>query len=133
MKAILDFNRTIMLMPKFWIGWLGVLMALNMVAPLFFLNTAEGWTVVLLFLGMATFLMGLFGKLGWVRLLGIAHFPWFGLLPWLWLRLETLPGGSALAYWLTVLLAVNAVSLLIDVVDVVRYMLGDRAPRYRLP
>ena len=72
--------------------------------------------------------MALFGRFGWVRLLGIGHWPWLLLVPWAWLRLAAVPDASLTRFWLMSLIVLNTGSLLIDAVDVVRYMRGEREP-----
>ena len=39
MKTMFGFMGTMLLMPKPWLVWIGLLMAVNLVAPLFFLAT----------------------------------------------------------------------------------------------
>ncbi|MEE8395055.1 MAG: hypothetical protein V3S29_03300 [bacterium] len=99
MKVILDFTRSWFKMRQPWPIWLGVLMFVNMMGPLFFLDTAEGQATLAVFMASAMVMMGLFAALGWVRLLGAGHFLWLGLVPWLWLRLDSIEPATALYYW----------------------------------
>ena len=62
------------------------------------------------------------------RLLGIGHAPWLALVPWAWYRSQALPEGSWMSIWLIALVVLNTGSLLIDAVDVVRYLRGEREP-----
>lgn len=109
-----------------WSIWLGVLMLVNMMGPLFFLDTAEGQATLAVFMASAMLMMGLFAALGWVRLLGAGHFLWLGLVPWLWLRLDSIEPATALYYGVVVVIAMNSASLAIDIVTSVQWLLGAR-------
>jgi hypothetical protein len=100
----------------------------NLGLPLFFFRQPEGQATLASYFIAATIIVPLHRRLGWVRLLAVAHAPWLVLLPWLALRLvHTDPTGNLRLFILTVL-AVDGVSLLIDFVDLGRYVAGDRAP-----
>ena len=126
MKVILDFTRSWFKMRQPWPIWLGVLMFVNMMGPLFFLDTAEGQATLAVFMASAMLMMGLFAALGWVRLLGAGHFLWLGLVPWLWLRLDSIEPATALYYGVVVVIAMNSASLAIDIVTSVQWLLGAR-------
>ena len=103
------------------------LVLVNM-ASLFFIGRPEArWILgAFAFGGLAQ--MVLFSRLGFVRLLGLGHFLWFPLLYWLLGRLDGLSGQPVYVSWIVVLMVMNALSLTIDVVDVVKYALGEREP-----
>ncbi len=48
------------------------------------------------------------------------------LLAFLVVRLGDLPGDDAFGIWIQALIVLNSVSLVIDAVDVARYIAGDR-------
>jgi hypothetical protein len=125
---MLDFMRTMVLFPLHLRLWVGGLFAANFFAPLFFLNGEEGWMVLITGMAAAVAQMIIFARFGFVRLLGLGHFVWFGLVIWLWMRLEAIAPGSALWYWAVTVIVLNSISLVIDVVDVVRFVRGERAP-----
>ena len=128
MKTMFGFMGTILLMPKPWLVWIGLLMAVNLVAPLFFLATLEAQLTLL---GFALGVLGqtaIFGKLGWVRLLGIGHLPWVPLVIWLLVRLASGEAAGAFALWLWAVIVLDGISLVIDTVQGVRFLRGDRAP-----
>jgi hypothetical protein len=128
LKAMLDFPRTMLLLPAHWAVWVGLLMATNFVAPLFFVTLPEGQVVLAAFMAAAMAQMVIFRRFGFVRLLGAAHFLWIPLVIWLGSRLEAAAPGSALRYWVVAVIVVDSLSLLIDVVDVVRFARGEREP-----
>ena len=128
MRLFAVFFRGLMALRKPWIVWIGLLMAANGIAPLFFLGTVEGQVV--LAAGMIGFAiqLAILKARGFVRLLGIGHAPWLVMLPWLAMRLEAAPEASMFAWWIAAVLVLDLLSLLIDIADVVRYLRGERAP-----
>lgn len=126
----MNFMRTMLLMPKPWVAWLGLLMALNFLFPLIFITTLEGQVVLGTGMVSAMIQMGIFESKGFVRLLGIGHSPWVPMLLWLWTRLDF--DGSLVAYWIVSLMVLNSLSLIIDAIDVTRYLRGEREPQLSL-
>ncbi len=55
------------------------------------------------------------------------HLLWIPLLYFLWTRLDAIPANDAFGIWTRALMALNALSLVIDGIDVARYVAGDRA------
>ncbi len=70
---------------------------------------------------------GLTGLSGFSRLLGLGHIVWLPLLAFLSTRLAEIPAADAFGLWVRAVIAINATSLVIDAVDVIRYAAGDRA------
>ncbi len=133
MNAVLGFVRTMLTLPKPWLGWVVLLMTANMVFPLFYLGTLEGKVVLGVFFFGAALQMAIFSARGFVRVLGIGHIAWIPMAFWLWSRLDLAPAGSLFRYWIVATLALVSVSLLIDAADVVRYMRGERTPQLETP
>ncbi len=125
MHIISGFMRHVMAMPMPWPAWVALLFLVNM-AAVFFLPRVEAW-VVLAGLGLGALLqMVIYARLGFVRLLGLGHFHWFLMVPWLWSRLDT-AGDPALSRWMVAVVVLCGVSLAIDTVDVLRYLRGERS------
>ena len=99
-------------------------------SSIFFLPRMEAWAVLGTGLLAATVMTVLHAKLGYVRLLGIGHFVWIPMLIWLAFRLDHILEHTLFCGWLLTLIAMDTVSLLIDIVDLVRYLRGDRTPRF---
>ena len=126
MHAFIKFNQGMMKMSTPVRGWLLSLITVNLVVPLFFLERLEAQVVVsTLFISMML-MTGLTAVTGFTRLLGLGHAPWVPLIWFLWTRLGDIPPDDFYGIWIRALLALNAASLLIDVVDVTRYLAGDR-------
>ena len=128
MKSMMNFTKTMMIMPIHWQIWLGVLVSANIIAPFFFIHTLEAQVV------SATGIVGLmimsviFSEKGFVRLLGIGHIGWLPLVFWLWTRLDHAPADSTFGYWLMAVIVLDGLSLIIDTIDVLRYFKGERTP-----
>ncbi len=114
--------------PVGWRIWLATLMAANMVAPLFFLNHIEALAAfVAINVGAFTGAY-LYKQQGLTRLAGLMHWPWLFLLPFLWTRLDIVSVSEPLGIWIRIVLVLNSLSVILDLVDVIRYAAGDREP-----
>ena len=127
MRAFIEFNRGLMGMPLPWQLWLMLLVVANFVVPLFFLNRLEAQVVVAAFLASMVLMTVLTAVSGFTRLLGLGHIPWIPLLYFLWARIDQIPADDFFGMWIRGLMVLNAVSLLIDMVDVGRYISGERS------
>ena len=126
MRAFIKFNKGVMKMPILWQLWLMLLVVVNLVVPLFFLDRLEAQVVVVALLASATLMTILTGVFGFTRLLGLGHIFWLPLLYFLWLRLGQIPADDFFGIWVRALMALNAASLVIDIIDVSRYIAGER-------
>ena len=126
MKAFIKFNKGILKMPIAWQLWLMLLVAANVVAPLFFLRHLEAQVVLGTFLVSAMLMTWLTGRFGFTRILGLGHILWIPLLALLLARVGHISGNDVYGIWIWSLIVLNSVSLVIDAVDVFRYIAGDR-------
>lgn len=129
MKPLFDLLRNIFKMPVIWWPWMAGLPLINL-SSVFFLPRTEAWVVLGTGLLAATIMTFVHARFGYVRLVGIGHFVWIPMLIWLVFRLEKIPEGTLFYTWLQALMLMDAVSLLIDIIDLVRYVRGDRSPRF---
>ena len=132
MKAMLNLMKTMMRMPWPWQAWLGLLIVANMVVPLFYLHTLEGKVILASIIVGMMIMTAIFEAKGFVRLLGIGHIAWLPLVPWLWTRLDDAPADSIFGYWLMAVIVLNSLSVIIDTIDVLRYVKGERTPSLAL-
>jgi len=128
MKSIMNFIKTMLIMPIHWQAWLGVLVGVNIVAPLFFIHTLEAQVVLVMGIGGLVIMSVIFSMKGFVRLMGIGHIGWLPLVFWLGMKLEHVPADSAFGYWLIAVIVLDSLSLIIDTADVLRYVKGERQP-----
>ena len=133
MKAMIDFTKTMMIMPIHWQVWLGALVFVNIVVPFFFIHTLEAQVILVMGVGGLMIMSVIFSAKGFVRLLGIGHIGWFPMIFWLWMRLEQVQADSMFGYWLLAVVVLDSFSLIIDTIDVLRYVKGERTPFLPLP
>ena len=126
MRAFIRFNRGIMRSPLPVRLWLMLLVAANLGAPLFFLDHLEAQVVLVCFMASVALMTILTGLTGFTRLLSVGHIFWVPMLFWLWNRLDQIPDQDAFGIWIRVLMTANFVSLLLDTVEVIRYIRGER-------
>ncbi len=127
MHSFIKFNRGMLKMPVHWQLWLLLLVTANLLIPLFFLARIEAQVVVATFAASVALTTALTGRYGFTRILGLGHVLWIPLLFFLWTRLDAIPANDAFGIWIRALMALNALSLVIDGIDVARYVAGDRA------
>lgn len=113
--------------PRIWGAWL---VAVNS-ACLLFIQHIEA-QVTLAAVGVAVLAQALiYQRKRFIRLLGVTHFIWVPMLTWIALRLGTVSADeSTFHVWLLTLIATNTFCLVIDALDLRRFMLGDRKPYY---
>ena len=128
MKSMMKLMRTMMIMPIHWQGWLGGLVTANMVVPFFFIHMLEAQVVLAAAIVGMVIMSIIFNVKGFVRLLGIGHIAWLPLVFWLWTKLDHAPADSIFGYWLMAVVVLNSLSLIIDTIDVLRYVKGERRP-----
>jgi hypothetical protein len=132
MTIMLSFMKALLKMPRQWVVWVGLLMALNMLFPLFFLTALEAKVVLATMMASAGLMLFIFAKKGFVRLLGLGHILWIPLIVWLLTRVDFMTADTGFEQWLLAVIVLNGLSLVIDLLDVVRYCEGDRQPTVTL-
>jgi hypothetical protein len=128
MKFGIEFMRSVLSMKAPWPLWVGALMGLNMAGPLFFIHTLEAKAVLVATLAGAIFMIWLFSRYGFVRLLGLGHIFWVPLVIWLGSRIPEITLDTPFGVWLILVLGANTISLAMDILDVSLYLRGDRKP-----
>ena len=131
MHVVVDFMKTMFVNGVGLAAWISVLLLVNMAVPLLFLSTAEGQLVFAAAMAGALTQMAIFASKGFVRLLGIGHIYWVPLLAWLWTRLDGDGVDGPLRFWMVSVILLNGVSLIIDALDVARFIAGERTPHLR--
>ena len=115
------------LVPRLWCVWL---VGVN-VACLWFITHIEAQVV----LAVTAIAVGgqtlIYQRIGFTRILGSTHILWVPMFAWMAMRIDTIVAEPVLANWLLLLFATNMVSLVVDAIDTVRFLHGERAPYYR--
>ncbi len=114
-------------MPPHWQLWLGTLVGANLVAPLFFLEHVEAQATIAALLISMTLMTALTARFGFSRILGLGHVAWLPLLAFLVDCVTEVPATTGFGLWLRAVIVLDAISLVLDGVDVVRFLRGDRA------
>ena len=125
-QAFLHFMRGLLKMPLYAQLWVLLLIIVNGIVPLLYLGRIEADVTLIIFMAGAALMIVLTKRFGFTRILGAGHFLWFILLAYLATRLDTIPAADTYGLWLRAVMLINAISLIIDVTDVVRYVRGDR-------
>jgi hypothetical protein len=131
LKVIRGFLDGLATLRKPWRMWIALLGVVNMTA-VFFLDTLEGKLVLAALFAGAVFQLSIFAAKGYVRLLGIGHILWLPLVFWLGSRIGDIGTDSAFGKWVVAVIVVDGISVIIDAVDVGRYLAGDRTPAITL-
>jgi hypothetical protein len=124
--AFIKFNKGVLSSSTPIKLWLLVVVAANLLGPLFFLSQLEAQVVIGTFMVGACLMTVLTARFGFTRILGLGHILWFPMLGWLWMRLGQIPPVDAFGSWLLGVMILNGLSLVMDVADVARYLAGDR-------
>jgi len=114
--------------------WILTLIVVNLAALFFVVGRKDGrWgvrfesiAIVASFVAAGAFMSWLFDQVGYMRLLGLAHLVFWGPA-WIWVltRYRSGSSGGIFRRYLQSYLVIAGISLVIDTVDVVRYLLGD--------
>ena len=114
--------------PLWLVFWIMVMVGIHVVAvPLAFKDMRPRVMVIAMILN-GIFMSALFSKFGYTRILGLSHVIfWTPVLAYLWKTRHAHPERIWIGRFLRVSMAVIFISLLVDYVDVIRYVLGDRA------
>jgi hypothetical protein len=126
MHAFIKLNKGLFKMPLPWKVWLSLLVAANVIVPLYYFQQLEAQIVLGTMAANVALMTFLTSRFGFTRVLGLGHIFWIPLLVFLLARLGNSPADDAYGTWLRVLIVLNCGSLMIDVVDVIRYLAGDR-------
>ena len=127
MGAFIKFNKGMLKMPFHWQLWLLLLVSVNLIVPLFFIDRLEAQVVVGTLLASMMLMTLLTARYGFTRILGLGHILWVPLLYFLWTRLGDVPADDVFGIWIRVVMTLNAISLVVDATDVIRYVRGERA------
>ncbi len=127
MHAFKRFNQGLLAMPRHLQAWVLLLISVNIVTPFLFLGHVEAQVVLAAGMVGMVLMTALTGRFGFSRITGLGHIAWVPLLGFLWIRLPDVPATDAFGLWLRAVIAIDAISLVFDVLDVARFLRGDRA------
>jgi hypothetical protein len=125
-EAFMKFNRGLF---KFSIGvqlWLALLVLVNFIIPIFYVPRIEALVSIVVFMAGFALMLLITNLSGFTRLLGLGHILWLPMILFMWSRLDPGATGERYYQWILTLMILDAISLVIDAVDVVRFMKGER-------
>jgi len=112
--------------PRLWGIWL---VAINSACLLFIAHIEA--QVVLTTTAIAVVVQAfIYGRIGFTRILGSTHVLWLLMFAWMATRITSISSEPQLASWLMLLFITNLGSLVIDTIDAIRFLRGERAPHY---
>jgi len=108
-------------------AWVGVLILVHGVGPLAFLGRTGGKAMLAGFAASSLIMMFLHARLGFTRVLGLAHVAW---VPALWVINQEIQAFSygAFPIWGRIALVTGGATLLLDGRDLWLWLRGDRRP-----
>lgn len=125
-NGFLEFNRGVFGLPVHLQVWVGTLVLVNIIAPLFFLEKVEAWASI----AAGTLGIGIMSMLtlrfGFSRIIGIGHVAWLPLIAFLGTRLADTSAVDTFGIWIRLVILLDVISLAFDAVDVYRYARGER-------
>ena len=128
MGAFIRFNRGVLRLPLPVSLWMLLVVAANMMAPLFFLHRLEAQVILASFAASIILMITVSAVWGFCRLMGIGHVPLLPMLVFLGARLGDIPASDPFGVWVRVVIVLDLVALVFDAVDVIRYIKGAREP-----
>ena len=126
MNAFLRFNKGVRKLPVGVQLWVLLLLVANFLIPLLLLPRLEAMVVLVTFFASFGLMVLITGLSGFTRLLGLGHILWIPLIFYLWGLLGGVEDSGLYSIWLRGLIAVNTVCVLLDAIDIARYLRGDR-------
>ncbi len=128
-----DLNAAIAMQSAWLQAWVMVLVVVNLAAVLFLLARRdrklhvrmEAVAIVVSFVAAGAAMSWLYEQVGYVRLLGLPHLLfWLPVYVWLVVRFRRNAFTPPFKHYLRVYFLIAGISLLVDYVDVLRYLLG---------
>ncbi len=128
----MSFEEAIATQPvwvQMWLNWMGLVIVGTFIGLLFSKATRRDAAIILVSTILVYFAMTwLYQQVGFVRLLGLVHIiVWTPLVFYLWKRLASPLITKPFRQFIWIFIATIVVSLMIDYVDVARYILGEKA------
>jgi hypothetical protein len=127
-KFMTGLIKSILKMPTPWLVWIMLLLVVNMIVPIFYIQTLEAQLTLVAMMSGVVAQSIIHARLGFVKLLGLGHVLWIPLVIWLGLRIGDVGIGDGFGIWLASLVLLNTISLIIDSVGVIQFILGNRTP-----
>jgi len=106
--------------------WGGLLNIPQLIGGLIFIATVEGQAILAAEIVALAIAGQIHKRNRFSRLIGICHFLWLALLPWLVYRIVGFDHSAVLTVWLWYVAVTILISLIFDVRDVFLYFRGEK-------
>ena len=112
--------------PRLWCVWLVGVNA----ACLLFVAHIEAQVVLALTVIAVSGQTLIYQRTGFTRILGTTHVLWIPMFAWMATRIDVIANEPSLANWLVLLFVTNLGSMVVDTIDAIRFLRGERVPYY---
>jgi len=114
-------------MPIGWQIWINWMMLVNSISVFFLLKHKDARIILVVWLLNAGCMMASAEVWGYVRLLGLSHIVWWTpLMAYLIMNRKKYDLKTWFGRWIWIVIVTDCLSLVIDYIDVIRYIAGDR-------
>lgn len=127
MKSMIEMTLKVLKMKFPWNFWIYILIAVNLGGGIYFFESFEAKLVLISFISAAILMSYLYSKYGFTRILGLGHFLWLPMMGILYERVFN-NTQNELGKWILIVVVINTLSLIIDFIDVLKYLAGDTSP-----
>lgn len=128
MKAMIELMRKIFTMPFPWNLWVVILSMINFIGGVMFISTFEGKFSLFSMMGAMIVMTIIYARYGFVRLLGLGHILFW--LPFVAFCIRQLTNETTLSasfrVWLLTVTIINSASLVLDIIDLFRFLKGEK-------
>lgn len=124
--VVISFVRGCLMMAPVWQFWILIMVLGNGVAPFFFLFEPVAMITVVSFCTGGLIASAMASSHGFTKLLGVMHGPWVPMVAFQVYVLAYQNPTGVFKTWLIASIVVSSVSIVLDAVDIVRYMMGER-------
>jgi hypothetical protein len=114
------------MLPRIW----AIALILVNAASLAFVHTIYGQANLAAVLAAIAVMVVIHARFGYVRLLGVGHVFWIPMIAWFVTDLPDRSAEPALYHWVVTLVLFNSACLVVDAVDLARFIAGERNPHY---
>ena len=125
----MTLNEHLFASPTWLLIWINILGIVNFGAIIFAIKDWRARFVLIAMILNIVIMSALFAQYGYTRILGLSHvIVWTPLLAYLWKNRKAYPERVWTGRYIMLVLVINGISLFVDYIDVIRYLLSDRAP-----
>ena len=124
----MTMNEHMLSQPLWLVIWIAIMVGIHIAAVPFAFKDWRPRVMVIAMILNGIFMSALFSKFGYTRILGLSHVIfWTPVLIYLWKTRNHHPERVWTGRFIRLSMAVIFISLIVDYIDVIRYVMGDHA------